>query len=253
MAVIRWTFPSGNNGDTLTAPLAGADTTNFAAGTPTLSNAQVLAGMNTLSARFTNDLGGHLWYAKESLSATAYAYDVYYYTAARANGVAYVAWAGLGSSGRSLGVIIGGSTNTISFNDSTGTIWTSGAESYPDNTWIRFSVYGTCGAGTGTGRLAWYAGHSTTPMGDTGLLTNISTQVSIDRIRIGSKAASSAVTGGEFYVGSWAYDPAATGLIPPFSSGTALIPWLRSAGTWIPGSMRERDTGAWSPRTPNLK
>ena len=217
MAVFRWNFPNGSNGDTLTAPLAGADTTNFSAGTPTLSNTHVLAGMNTLSARFTLDASGHLWYAKEGLSATSYAYDVYLYLTTRLGGMVYIGWAGLGSAARSLGVQIGGSQNRVGFNDGDGAIYSSGGEAFPDNTWIRFSVFGTCGAGTGTGRLVWYAGHSTMPMGDTGLLTNLNTQTSIDRIRIGGKAASGAVTGGELYIGSWAYDTAATGLIGPYS------------------------------------
>lgn len=253
MAVIRWTFPSGNNGDTLTAPLAGADTENLIGGTAVLSNTQVMAGMNTLSAKFNLTVNGNLWYAKESLNATSYAFDCYMYQTVRTGARVYIAWAGSSSSARSIGIFAGGTQNEIALNDSTGNVWSSSAEAYPDNTWIRFSLYCTCGAGTGTARLAWYVGHSTIPIGDTGLLTNLNTQTSIDRIRMGGKASISGTTSGELYFGSWAYDTAATGLIPPFSSGTALIPWLRSAGTWIPGSMRERDTGAWSPRTPNLK
>lgn len=253
MAVVRWNFPNGTNGNTLTAPLAGADTTNFAAGTPTLSSTQVLAGMNTLSARFTLDAGGHLWYAKEGLSATAYAYDFYLYLAARTGGTVYAGWAGLGSSGRSLGVIIGGSQNLVSLSDSTGTIYTSGVEAFPDNTWIRFSVFGTCGAGTGTGRLAWYAGHSTTPIGDTGLLTNLNTQTSIDRIRIGGKAASSSVTGGEMYFGSWAYDTAAAGLIGPYNVGIS-VAWLTMAdGVWESVTARQRQSGSWQTLNSFLK
>ena len=214
--MFRWNFPNGAHNEALTAPLAGADTTNFAGGTATLSNTQVLAGMNTLSAHFALTASGHLWYAKEGLSATSYAYDFYVYIATRVGANVYIGWAGASSSTRSLGIVIGDQNNVV-FNDGAGSIYSSSNEAFPDNTWIRFSVFGTCGAGTGTGQLAWYAGHSTTPMGDTGLLTNLNTQTSIDRIRIGGKAATSAVTTGELYIGSWAYDTAATGLIAPYS------------------------------------
>lgn len=252
MAVIRWNFPNGNDGDTLTAPLAGADTTNFAAGTPTLSNVQTLSGMNTLSARFTLNAVGHLWYAKEGLSATSYAYDLYVYIVTRMGGNVYIGWAGLGSAPRSLGIVIGAQNNVI-LNDGAGTVYSSGNEAFPDNAWIRFSVFGTCGAGTGTGRLAWYLGHDTTPLGDTGLLTNLSTQTSIDRIRIGGKAATSSVASGEVYIGSWAYDTTATELIGPYNAGVS-VAWLAMVdGAWASVTARKRQSGGWQPLNSFLK
>ena len=251
MAAIRWTFPDGAHSDVLTAPLAGADSSNFSGGTAMLSSDYVLAGMNMLSAKFNLTVNGHLWYAKEGLSATSYAYDLYMYQTIRTGGRVYIAWAGSSSSARSIGIFAGGLQNEISLNDSTGTVWSSSTEAFPDNTWIRFSVYCTCGAGTGTARLVWYHGHDTTPMGDTGLLTNLSTQTSIDRIRIGGKASISGITSGELYFASWAYDSAATGLIAPFSADSQ---WnRRNGGVWTPLTANERDAGAWSVRTTNVK
>ena len=248
MAAIRWTFPDGAHSDVLTAPLAGADSSNFSGGTATLSSDHVLAGMNTLSAQCINTGTGHLWFAKDGLSATSYAYDIYLYMTTRTGGNLYIGWAGACSSARSLGLQIGGSQNRVALADSTGQIWQSDGEAFPDNTWIRFSLFGTCDPAVGTGRVAWFAGHSTSPMGDSGLLTDLDTGASIDRIRIGGKAASSAVATGEVYIGSWAYDTVASDLIPPFGTPTPSGVWhQRSGGGWSPVTAQRRDTGAWQP------
>ena len=253
MAVIRWSFPNGTNNDTLTGPLAGGDTVDLTGGTAIISNEQSLAGVSSLSAKFDLTVGGSLWYAKESLTGTSYAYDFYLYITTTFGGTVSVGWAGASASARSLSVSIGGSQQRLNLNDSTGTIWQGAVAALPTNAWIRISVFGTCGVGTGTGRVAWYLGHSTTPQEDSGLLTNLSTQTSLNRIRIGGKATATSVVGGVCYFGSWAYDTAATGLIPPYTTGTSVTPWLRGAGTWMPVSMRERDAGAWNPRNTLLK
>ena len=67
MAITRWSFPNGVDGDTLTAPLAGADTVNFS-GVATLENDHPL-NPGGLGARLYSDVSGHQWFAKEGLSS----------------------------------------------------------------------------------------------------------------------------------------------------------------------------------------
>lgn len=225
MAVIRWNFPNGSHNDTLTTTLAGADTLNFTGGAAILSSDQSLSGISSLSARFTSNLGGHFWVAKEGLATAQYAYDIYVYISTRVGGSVYLAWAGASSSARSLGILINGQ-NKLTLNDSTATVaWEGAPEVLPDNTWVRISVWGNCT--TGEARCAWYLGHSTTPSETSGLLTGLSIQAGIDRIRWGGKAASSTVTVGDIYFGSWAYDTAATGLIGPADAAGSSINGLR--------------------------
>lgn len=253
MAVIRWNFPNGSNGDALTAPLAGGDTTGLVGGVATLSNEQYLAGVSSLSAKFDSTVGGSLWYAKEGLSSTSFAYDFYMYIETRLGGTVYVAWAGASALSRALGVMVGGSQNRLILRDGAADVWQGAANGLPDDAWVRVSVFGTCGVGTGTARVVSYLGHSTTPLEDSGLLTGLSTQTSIDRIRMGGKAATTSITGGVVYFGSWAYDTAATGLIGPYSAGTTRQWYQRNAGAWAPVTAQKRESGSWSPKTTYLK
>jgi len=212
MAVTRWNFPSGSHGDTLTNTLAGADTVSFAGGTAALSNTQTLVG--SLSAHLTSTATGNLWWAKESLSATAWAADIYLYLVTTPGGNSYVIWAGNSSSVRSCGIVLT-TTRLLRVVDSANTTqWTSSA--IPLNTWVRISLYATCHASAGTAVAAWYLGNDTTPQQTSGTLTALPTLASIDRIRVGLKAAS-AGSGGQGFISSWAYDPAATGLIAPYT------------------------------------
>lgn len=253
MAVVRWNFPNGSHNDSLTAALAGADTSNFTGGTAILSSDQFLSGVSTLSARFTTTLGGHFWVAREGLSATQYAYDIYVYISTRVGGTVYLAWAGASSSARSLGVIINGQ-NKISLNDSTATAaWEGAPEVLPDNTWVRISVWGNCT--TGEAQCAWYLGHSTTPVESSGLLTGLSIQSGIDRIRWGGKAASSSVVAGDIYFGSWAYDTTASGLLAPAdTSGPIELPMSLGAAAIADARVGDQavtklyigDTNIWS-------
>lgn len=254
MAVVRWNFPNGSNGDPLTAALAGADSENFTGGTATLSNDRSISGISSLSARFLLQEGGHFWVSKDGLSATSYAYDLYVNVATRLGGNVFVAWAGNGSAPRSLGVMFGGSQNTIGLRDSDGDIWSGTSGVIPDNTWIRISVFGTCGVGTGTAKLAWYYGSDTEPAEESPLLTGLNTQTSIDRIRIGGKAASSSIASGDIYIGSWAYDTSATDFIPPIGAESPAATWQRrQSGVWVPASVQMRTSGSWQLKDPSVK
>ena len=220
MAITRWSFPNGVDGDTLTAPLAGADTVNFS-GVATLENDHPL-NPGGLGARLYSDVSGHQWFAKEGLSSTSYAVDFYIYIPTAAPNVSvttYFMWAGASSSLRSAGIqMVAARQLRINTSDVTPS-WTSGV--LPLDTMIRVSAFVTCSATTGTVRLAWYLGSNTTPQEDSGTITGLNTQANIDRIRIGPKAATTAGTT-EMWIASWAYDPVATGLLAPAAGPVAL-------------------------------
>lgn len=226
MATIRWNFPNGTNSDPLTPALMGADTSNLAGGTAVLSNTQYLAGISSLSARFTTTASGHFWVAKEGLSVTQYAMDAYIYIATPVGGTVFILWAGASSSSRSLGVRLGPSQLELTADN---TVWQGGLNAVPASTWIRVSVWGDCA--TSEGRLAWYLGHDTVPQEDSGVLSGLVMQTGIDRIRVGGKAASSTVNVGDIYFGSWAYDTVASGLIGPAGVGSEIVNKLRFGST----------------------
>lgn len=243
----RWLFPSGADGDTLTAPLAGADTIDLAGGTGTLSDDHSLTGTG-LSALMTGVDAGHQWWAVEGLTSTAYAVDAYLLLPASdppAGTNAYIIWGGASSSARSSGIQLRIDRTFRLLGNGSTVHWTSGT--LPTDTTIRISVYVTCSATTGTLRVQWFdlSISDSTPQGDSGTITGVDTQTSIDRIRIGRKAASVAGTGAIYFM-SWAYDVAATGLLAgwtPTGSTTGTL----AAGT--PATAVAVPTSAWSGTT----
>lgn len=242
MAVIRWNFLSGSDGDPLTPALGGADNSSLGGGTAVISNAQSLAGLSSLSARFTITSGGNFWVAKEGLSATQFACDVYVYIATPVGGSVYILWTGASSSSRSVGVSLGPSR--LSLTAGTGQNWYGGLNAVPANTWIRVSLWGNCA--TGETRVAWYLGHDTTPQEDSGILTGFNLQAGIDRIRYGGKAASSGVDTGDLYFGSWAYDTAATDLLPPADNSPSTNTYFKSGGVFSPATPMVKQGGVMS-------
>lgn len=213
MAATRWNFPSGSNGDTITPTLAGSTAVNFAGATATLSNAQTLIG--PLSGRILGSAAGQGYIEQTGLTgATAWAADMYLYLDAAHGATSYLIWGGSSSSTRSCGVHITTGRLLRIIDNSGATKWESTA--LPLDTWVRVSLYVTCNATTGTAELAWYLGYDTTPQQTSGTVTGCNTGASIDRIRVGLKATSTAA-GGDVYISSWAYDPAATGLITPYT------------------------------------
>ena len=214
MAVIRWNFPDGNDTDTLTAVLAGADTMNVTGGPAAISTTQAIIGAR--SAYMLSNASGHIWFAKESLSTTTVAVDMYLYVANTPSAEFYQIWCGSSSSTRSIGVrMLPNRTLRLSGNTATA-LWTSSA--IPLATWVRISLYATIDTTAGTAVLEWYNAHDTTPQSSSGTLTGLNTGTIVDRIRVGFKAASANGTG-DGYIGSWAYDTAATGLIEPYNAG----------------------------------
>ena len=244
MAVIRWNFPNGNDTDALTPALAGADTTNVTGGPATISTTQAIIG--TRSTYMLSNATGHIWFAKESLSTTTVAVDMYLYIATAPSAEFYQIWCGSSSSTRSVGIrMLPDRTLRLSDNAST-SLWTSSA--IPLASWVRISLYATINATTGTALAEWYNGHSTTAQSSSGTLTGLNTGTNVDRIRVGFKAASATGTG-DGYVGSWAYDTAATGLIAPYSAGTAVTTRRRDAGAWTTLAPQLRVAGTWQAKT----
>lgn len=214
MAVTRWNFTDGADGEVLTPALAGADTSLTTGGVMTLSDDYpLIAGAKGVRVQGTQS--GHVWWAKEGLSATSYAIDVYLYIptgTAGPNG-GYVIWAGASSSAASLRLDVF-TDRTIRFRTGDVAIaWTS-PNAIPYDTHVRISVFVTCSPTTGTVRVQWFENGSSVPVDDSGTLTGLNTQASIDRIRVGAKAATASIIN-EFWINSWAYDPVATDLIPP--------------------------------------
>lgn len=216
MAETRWSFPNGADSDTLTAALAGADTTSFTGGTAVLSNDYSLWD-DGLSALMTSTASGFLMFSKESLSMTSYAVDmlVYYPTGSLPAADNYILWTGSSSTSRAVSVMLrtAGTIRLASFDNtniytSTGTI--------PMDTKVRISLLVTCSDTTGTGRVQVFdwTDDPATPVIDSTLLTGLNTGTGADRIRVGRKAATGTDAANSNYVLSWAYDPVATDFIP---------------------------------------
>ena len=255
MAVVRWNFPNGSNGEVLTNALTGTNHNSLDGGTYELSTAQSYAALGSgKSAHFIKSATGAQYLGVSGLSATSFAFDVYVYMVAKTSGT-YIIWSGASSSLRAIALQYNPSGNlTMIHGTGVTPVWTS-TTVIPLNTWVRYSVYLTCDPTVGTARVQWYdlSVSDTTPVEDSGTVSSLNTQSVIDRVRFGGSAASTSQIGQELYFSSWAYDTAATGLMPPYSAGTPANWRLRNAGAWTPVSARERESGAWSARTTNIK
>lgn len=218
MALTRWDFETGSDGNAITAANTGASSVVVSGGAGIISTARAADG--TRSARLTSSTtSGGLYYQRTGLSTAALAQDVCLYLTAAPSGTVTLIWFGSSSTRRiSLNMT---SARILQFVDAGGaTAWTS-PTAVPLNQWVRLSVYATQNATTGTMRAAFYPSPtSTTATEDSTLLTGKNTGASAyTDIRVGMKCTTGVRTGtGHFDINGW--DPAATGLIQVSVSGS---------------------------------
>ena len=216
MAVTRWDFPSGTDGDTLATTLAGSHTINSAGGTSVIDTDLVVTG-GTRSALMTKTTTGHHWFAKEGLGGPAVlAVDAYVYFHSLPTVDTYIVWIGASSSARNLGFMYRNAAADLRvIGNSTATLMSGFTPSL--NTWYRLSLW--LDRPSGQAAAAIYAEHGTTPLASAGPSTLDVNTANPDRVRIGPGAASNASVW-TISVGSWAYDAdSPAGLLPPAGSG----------------------------------
>lgn len=228
MALVRWSFESGVNGDTLTASNAGADSVILTGGTATISTAQAVDGTRSALMNGTSTSGA-LYLSKTLTSTTQLGADTFLYVTTLPSVETNVIWIGNGTTRQfSLALATDGK---IRIRDGAGgggaNIWTSTA-SLSTNAWYRISIYATQDAANGTIRAAFYSGTSSTPQEDSTLLTARNTGSSpYTALRVGPKASTgTTVVAG--YFDNYGYDTTASGLPPiasaPVANVTASVP-----------------------------
>ena len=217
MASTRWNWGLGANGDTLTTTNTGSSGVLLTGGTGVISTAQAIIG--TRSALLTaTTTSGVVYWQRSGMSTTAINADMYVYVTAAPSAAVAIMWIGTGSRMVSLEMNTG---RTLTIKDAAYTsIWTS-TYAIPLNTWVRINIYATQNATTGTVRVGMYLGHSGTAQDDSTLLTGRNTGASAyTDLRQGAKCSTGTQTL-TMHVGSWSYDPAATGLPASFGLPSA--------------------------------
>jgi hypothetical protein len=225
MALTRWGFESGSNLDNLNATNGGCDSVVVTGGTAQISTTQAAHGTRSAHMVGTSTSGAD--YFQKNITATdVLGADVYLRIVTLPSTDTGIIWFGdLTSQRLHLELLTTGALRIR--DDANANQWTSGT-TLSLNTWYRVSLYATRDASAGTVRAAYYALDNTTPITDSGLLTAKNTgSTSYNVIRIGSKTSTGTTTA-DFYMDDWAYDPAATGLLPP--SGANVDP-TADAGT----------------------
>jgi hypothetical protein len=154
----------------------------------------------------------------------------------------------LGVSGVSDGaaqVFWSGGAGNLNLRSRSVTHWTSPSP-LPENQWIRVELYATAGSSTTTGslRLAYYLGDSTTPTGDSGLITGINVAEAVgafNEITVGKSSLQAYV--GDFYWDSIQVRTGAdaTGLIGPWPVPPLNTPVVTITGTTNPSTIANTD------------
>ena len=230
MSLTRWNFTSGSSGNTITATNTGASGVVLSGGTGTLSNAQSMVTSGLSALLTSTSTSGAVYFQKTGMSTTALSFDLYVYVTAAPSAAVAIAWAGTGSREVSLEL---NTNRTLTFKNSAYTsVWTS-TYAIPLNTWVRVAAYFTQAASTGTARIALFLGNSPTAQDDSTLLTGQATGASAyTDLRLGAKCSTGTQTQ-TLYVGSWSYDPAATGLPNPY--GMPVVGVSSNKATLYPG------------------
>lgn len=214
MAVVRDKFTAGNDGNTLSTANSDADSVVATGGTNVIDVDEVYSISRSVLSTATSTSGGVYW-TRTINSTTTLGADM------------YIRFTSLPSGECTIILYMSGSTQCIRLNlTSTGqlrirdaaagggaNIWTSTA-TMSTGTWYRISVFATQHASTGTVRAAFYTGGGTTPLDDSTLLTGRNTGVgAYGQIRWGTKASTS-TTSYTANIDDYAYDEAASGLLP---------------------------------------
>ncbi len=219
MALTRWGFESGANGDNLNGVNANADFPVVTGGTAVISTAHTIEG--TRSALLTaTTTSGAVYFQKTVPTTSQLAVDTFIYITTLPTVEVGVVWLGAGAT-RQVHVSAM-NDGRIRLRDASGgggaTLWTS-TQTMSLNTWYRIAIYTTPNATTGTVRAALYAGGSSSPIADSTLLTNVNTGATqFETVRIGTKVSTGTT---EFiaYFDNYGYDSAATDLPAVGGSG----------------------------------
>jgi hypothetical protein len=214
MAAIRDKFTAGNDGNALSASNSDADTVVVTGGTLAIDTAVVYSPTRSVLATATSTSGGAYW--TRNINATsALATDMYIrYTTLPSAEMAVTHYMSTTTQSVRLNIL---DTGQVRLRDGAAgggaNIWTSTA-SMTTGTWYRISMYATQNATTGTVRVAFYAGGSGTALDDSTLLTGRNTGASpYTAVRWGVKTSTGTTTA-VANIDDYAYDDAATGLLP---------------------------------------
>lgn len=215
MAVTRWGFELGANGDTLGSTNASADSIVATGGTAVISTTQKFEGTRAALFTGTSTSGGVYLQKNLGTATTQLGMDAFIYLTALPSAETSFLWMGAsGTRGCSVSIT---TTGALTIHDGTASggavLWTSTA-TLALNTWYRVSLFATQNASTGTIRATLYTGNTGTTTDDSTLLTGRNTGSSAyDNIRIGAKASTGTATI-TAYIDAYAFDPAATDVLP---------------------------------------
>ncbi len=222
MALTRWGFESGTNGDVLNGTNANADFAVVTGGTATISTAQKFEGTRAALMTATTT-SGSVYFQKTVTTTSQLGVDAFIYLTALPTTESGIIWVGNGATRQChLAIATDGKIRIRDGGGSGGaSLWTSTA-SMALSTWYRVSFFATQDATAGTIRAAFYAGSSASPIDDSTLLTGRNTGASqYTLFRIGPKVSTG--TGEEtLYVDYYGYDSAATSLLPIASAPVAV-------------------------------
>jgi len=218
MAAIRDKFTAGNDGNALSAANSDVDTVIVTGGSLAIDVGVVYSPTRSVLATATSTSGGAYWTRTVTTTSTLAA-DFYIY------------WVTLPSAEMSCTHYMSTTTQSVRLNV-TGSnetpgklrlrdgqaggganIWTSTA-AMTTGVWYRVSLFATQHASTGTARAAFYTGAGTTAVDDSTLLTGRNTgPTPYTQVRWGIKTSTGTATG-QANIDDYAFDDAATGLIP---------------------------------------
>ncbi len=215
MAVVRDKFEAGNDGNVLSASNSDVDFTVVTGGTLNIDTAIAFSGTRAVLSIANSTSGGSYW-VRNITSATTLGADMYirWQTLPSAEITIMVYMTSASAQAIRLNVT---STGQLRLHDAAAgggaTLWTSTA-TMTTNTWYRISLFATQNATTGTVRAAYFVGTSGTAADDSTLLTGRNTGSGpYVAVRWGIKSSTSTATA-TAHIDDYAYDPAATDLLP---------------------------------------
>lgn len=199
----------------------------------TFTNASVVGQTWAMKVNASTTNGATYFY--ETITATtSLASEAYYQFSELSSAATALLFAGVGATrSYQLNTTTAGKLQLL--NSATTAVWTSTA-SIPLNSLVRFELYATSGAGTGTLRVAFYNGQSTTAIEDSGTLTAQQVGASgFSQVRWGK--ASSGTYGTAYWALGMGRNDGAAGFMGPMpitalvTTGTATVDLALSATT----------------------
>jgi hypothetical protein len=219
MALTKYGFESGNNGDTATPGNTGAGFITATGGTLTISTAWAHAGTRSMRGVATSTSGSV--YGQWVIAAqTAFYAEMWLYLTGTASAEVGFFWYGTGST---RAISLNGTVERfLRVRDAAGASMVTSTV-MPLNTPIKVKVFSTQNATTGTLRCAWsdtppYATYNW----DSGTLTGKNTgAAAYDTIRVGAKTSVSTTTWADIFIDDWGWEGGLAGfpINPPVIGG----------------------------------